>query len=758
MATATTADVLTGHDASINTVAQDLLGAEGVARAIDQVLLTSPDGWSTRVGVYGPWGCGKTSIMNLLRRRVEARNAVTITLSAWSATDEAGLIRQFYAALAARLKTERVRLPFAQRVKGGLPKVSWLGFLGGAVKIGAEELSPVPPVVMKVVSSALDELSKTVSPWVGISKKDLDAIAVLLGGRKVIVFIDDLDRADPRLVPKTLLALRELLDWPGFSFVLAFDQKIVAKALGEYSKAYGEDARGFLEKVIDVPFEVPVPDLVGKRRLLEAVFKECCPALPSSTFDVIVPLLPNEPRRIKLLARMIGALSPALSRHAADEVDWLGLVLFLMLKEANSAVAAWAQAKSQAGAQNWLIWAGDKREKEKQFEEMKGEIGSLVGEAGSDAEIGRLVDIANDLLVRWSYKRKDAILYWIELVYKPPTFTPLEVRSLIRRFDSEKCLPDIEAVLDQAAAVSSVPKGGVARDLGMMVISEYASALEKMADSRVASVQAEHLTSASTTLTFIEYLWSEQSPEDVRQQMQSGAVTSQFLGVFAEWIGWTRNDGEPELRVKEREIALVAVAKCFEPEMLFSETDPYFGHHHAIDRETATEKRNWQAAIRDMLTSKVVDLFCLKLRTDGGLLAGARGDDNLGAWLVENKESPLYNQPKQTQKLSDILAGSSSDGDEVKAIVAQNAILFLRQILVQTRDSSWGGGDHVVEIVKRCPALLGHAWNAVVAVRVPFRMLASIRKLRNDLIAAGLDQALLVAPSWLPGEASETDS
>ena len=55
----------------------------------------------------------------------------------------------------------------------------------------------------------------------------------------MIAFIDDLDRATPELLPKLLLALREILDLPGFTFVLAFDNEIVADGLVTANKFMG---------------------------------------------------------------------------------------------------------------------------------------------------------------------------------------------------------------------------------------------------------------------------------------------------------------------------------------------------------------------------------------------------------------------------------------------------------------------------------------------------------------------------------------
>ncbi len=106
-----------GHDAPIETPADDLLDGLGVARAMHRVLSTSPPSWSTRIGLFGRWGSGKTSILNLLRTLEEDNGAIVVSFSAWSASVETGVISQFYTTLAARLRKEQIDLPKSQQVK-----------------------------------------------------------------------------------------------------------------------------------------------------------------------------------------------------------------------------------------------------------------------------------------------------------------------------------------------------------------------------------------------------------------------------------------------------------------------------------------------------------------------------------------------------------------------------------------------------------------------------------------------------------------
>lgn len=164
---------ISGHDAPIQSAKDDLLNALGVARAIHRVLATTPAAWSTRVGLYGDWGSGKTSILNLLRTLEEADRSLVISFSAWSAAGESGVVAQFYETLASRLRTERIKLPIKQRVKALAKKARRFGVFARLGRMGAEEFAPVPPIVTKAATEALSKLASAATEWAKISRKDL---------------------------------------------------------------------------------------------------------------------------------------------------------------------------------------------------------------------------------------------------------------------------------------------------------------------------------------------------------------------------------------------------------------------------------------------------------------------------------------------------------------------------------------------------------------------------------------------------------
>src|SRR5260370_40923338 len=95
-----------------------------------------------------------------------------------------------------------------------------------------------------------------VSRWLQYDGAQIRAIQKKVKQRRLVVLIDDLDRCAPELLPQLLLSLRELLDLPGFTFVLAFDDEIVARALSDENPAWS-DGSDFLVKILDFRFHLP---------------------------------------------------------------------------------------------------------------------------------------------------------------------------------------------------------------------------------------------------------------------------------------------------------------------------------------------------------------------------------------------------------------------------------------------------------------------------------------------------------------------
>ena len=314
--------MVNGHDAALTDRREDLLGRWGVARAIHRVICGAPKNWSTRVGLYGKWGTGKTSVLNFLRQIESEANSLVVTVSAWSAIAESGVVELLYSELSAELSRKKVKLPRFHLARRWASKIPGMRVAQGLSAVAVAALNLGTPGSGELASSA----GKVVASRLRFSKSDVEALMSATrnaGFERIVIFVDDLDRADPRVLPGTLLALRELLDWPGLSFVLAFDRDVVADALVNYSRSFGDSADRFLEKIVDVAFSISEPTSEQSQALAMQALATCAPFLERGVAEELSRFAPSNPRTAKLVARSVGALAAVAERHDPQEVDWL---------------------------------------------------------------------------------------------------------------------------------------------------------------------------------------------------------------------------------------------------------------------------------------------------------------------------------------------------------------------------------------------------------------------------------------------------
>jgi predicted KAP-like P-loop ATPase len=99
-------------DRPLATPQEDVLNRAPFARRIANVLRELPKGASLVVGVHGPWGDGKTTVLNFVRAELAASpTTLPVDFNPWRFTDESGMLAGFFGVLAdkisATLSTKR---------------------------------------------------------------------------------------------------------------------------------------------------------------------------------------------------------------------------------------------------------------------------------------------------------------------------------------------------------------------------------------------------------------------------------------------------------------------------------------------------------------------------------------------------------------------------------------------------------------------------------------------------------------------------
>jgi len=218
------------------------------------------------IAINGKWGTGKSKFVELCIQHYERKKdngereqpeILPIYINAWEndySEDPLVIL------LANILKTarennliedqldEKIRKEAGRLFKAALPALLKLGSAG---LVGIHELDSV---IEKYSESVLDDYYK--------ERESLDKLKTLLNDlisspRKIIVFVDELDRCNPLFSIKMLERVKHLFEIPNVIFVFSVDKIQLSAAI---SKVYGlkYDSTGYLWRFFNLTYELPV--------------------------------------------------------------------------------------------------------------------------------------------------------------------------------------------------------------------------------------------------------------------------------------------------------------------------------------------------------------------------------------------------------------------------------------------------------------------------------------------------------------------
>lgn len=214
--------------------------AEGIAKQNDENTLV--------IGVYGAWGEGKTSVLNLVHHALTSHDhIIPFRFNPWRYPDEAELLTDFFEALARTLgktlKTNREKVGKLLRDYGTIAGGVAGAASGGMASGGGEAVQSLGELLAQ---RSLEKRKEQLEDILGES------------GQRVVIMIDDIDRLARKEIQAVFRLIKLSADFKNTTYVLAFDPAMVASAIGEQFGA-GDTASGaaFIEKIVQVPLQLP---------------------------------------------------------------------------------------------------------------------------------------------------------------------------------------------------------------------------------------------------------------------------------------------------------------------------------------------------------------------------------------------------------------------------------------------------------------------------------------------------------------------
>ena len=304
-------------DSPIRRPDEDQFGRDRLAQSVADLLHHAPAGSSMRVGIYGEWGEGRTSVLRLIEHHVRQHGHACARLALWMATSPEQVWGMLVDAVTEQVDAATNGDP---ATRAAFPQFHRVGAADGERALTPDE------------SLTGERRRAPAGRNAAVHRDELRTrIHERLGERKVAVFVDDLDRMPPANVPTLLVSLEQLFDFPSVHYVLALSPTVAKDALTRAGFG-GEHPGRFLDRIVELPVHLPAPDGQAVDRFIDREIASLGEAVRVDVLRDLAPLLSPNPRKVKSFLRYLSSLQTELRRFASHEVNWRMLYLAQMLR------------------------------------------------------------------------------------------------------------------------------------------------------------------------------------------------------------------------------------------------------------------------------------------------------------------------------------------------------------------------------------------------------------------------------------------
>ncbi|MDR2038583.1 MAG: KAP family NTPase [Bacteroidales bacterium] len=227
------------------------------------------------LGIYGSWGEGKTSIINFIDSELSKNNEIIrIKFNPWRYSDENTLLLNFFDKISKALKIKLL----SRKERTG----KWLSKKSDFISCDMPKIGDISKIV------------NTVGNWLGTVdieelKNRLNEI-IIDSKKKLVIFIDDIDRLDKDEIYSVFRLVKLTADFTNTTYILSFDEQVVSKSIADrFGDGDTESGRNFLEKIIQVPLNLP--------KAQPEALRDYCFELINGIFETIQLDLPKDEGR-----------------------------------------------------------------------------------------------------------------------------------------------------------------------------------------------------------------------------------------------------------------------------------------------------------------------------------------------------------------------------------------------------------------------------------------------------------------------------
>lgn len=262
----------------------DQLGRDQYAAAFAQLAVNCET--PMVIGLYGGWGLGKTTLMRLIQSRLSQSKCRTVWFDSWlhqyDDTPALALLQAMVQQLGLGEEGKKILLTVATAFSGAIMK-----------KISGVTVKDVREFLHQFEEEHFE--SRETRTRLRQYFRDIVLGATESGRKRLVIFIDDLDRCSAETTLNMLEALKLYLNLPDCVYFIGVDRTALERSIAH---RYGEGAISeihYLDKIVQLPFSIPPipPESMDGfvSALLSEPLRECK--------EILILGLGDNPRRVK---------------------------------------------------------------------------------------------------------------------------------------------------------------------------------------------------------------------------------------------------------------------------------------------------------------------------------------------------------------------------------------------------------------------------------------------------------------------------
>jgi len=259
-------------DTPLEDPTDDRLGFTTLARSLAEAVSNPATDDCMIFALYGDWGSGKSTCVNFvlhfLEKKPREQKPFVVRFNPWWFSGRGELLEHFFREFSAALGKE----PKFRKV---------VQVLGELLEVASVIPEPTGSLRLwgRTAGHYLQRMAGRKEAWL-VRKEIRDNL--LRQDHRILVVIDDVDRLSAEEMRSLFRVIKAVADFPKTSYLLAFDRKVVVKALDNLQGLPGE---AYLEKIVQVPFDLSLPDRSALRRLFLERLNTVLGDTPSDLFD-----------------------------------------------------------------------------------------------------------------------------------------------------------------------------------------------------------------------------------------------------------------------------------------------------------------------------------------------------------------------------------------------------------------------------------------------------------------------------------------